>query len=696
MNTPQSSQSNDMLAKLLAHENINIVRSNVRTASFDIKNRVLMLPQWKDMSKDAEQMLIGHEVGHALFTSMEKYGKVFEKENSHLRGYANIIEDARIESMMKDRYPGLRKTFIDGYKYLSSKDFFGLKGRDMHKLILIDRINLYFKLGYNCGISFSQEESVFVSRVEKCKSETDVLELASEIYEYSKKKSEEIQTELDDILAKNKDADGDESSEYEYDDGDYDDDLDTEAGEDAAGASRTRQSGYGDVKDGVDPDPQPETLNNLEKTLAEYADTNTMFKYFDPVFEESYEKYHPVIINYSRVLSELKGKIEAKEAISKKQVDDFKLSTSGMVNYLIKEFEMKKSASAYKRAKLSKLGQLNVNKLYAYQLKDDIFKQVMTVKDGKKHGMVFLLDWSGSMSNNINETVEQLINLAMFCQKAQIPYRVFAFTDGYKDDYRSFNGMSTINPNGLGKDYNFNLLELFSNKMTNAEFNSMISLMLNRPWRFKHYGLNGTPLEEATLYMVGYLQKFKAENKVEKLSFITLTDGEGGELYSQTGRATDGYTYEDGSRKTVKAFLRDPITKKEYPMGDCANTQMIAIRKLITDRLDARIIGFYIVSKNTREIERFYKNNSVYSNQSELAQKVVSTQEKLKKEKYDIIEMQGYNEFYLLTTTKIYESDLDDVNSNMSAAAISRNLSKMMNSRKVSRVVLDRFITNVS
>ena len=694
MTTPHY-QSNDQLAKLMASENINIIRGKVSTASFDIKNRVLTLPQWKDMSKEAEQMLIGHEVGHALFTSMEKYGKVFEKENSHLRGYANIIEDARIEARMKERYPGLRKTFIEGYKYLEQKDFFGLKGRSINKMMLIDRINLYFKLGYNSGVTFSKEEQDYVSRVEKCSTEAEVLQLAQEIYEFSKKKKQESLDHHDDILAKARSNDEDTEDDYDYE---YDEIEDVEgemAPLSSSGKTANSNKAWGDFKDGVDPELQPETLENLESRLSEYADTSLRLEYFEPEFETEYCG-DDVVIGYQQVLSELKGRTEAKETLTKKQVDDFKMTTSGVVNYLIKEFEMKKSASAYKRAKIAKLGQLNTNKLYAYKLKDDIFKQVMVVKDGKKHGMVFLLDWSGSMSNNINETIEQLINLAMFCQKAQIPYRVFAFTDGYREDiYPS--SPKKINQAGLGNDAAFKLLEFFSNKMTNSEFNSMISLVLNRPWRFKDYGLNGTPLEEAMIYMVKYLEKFKQENKVEKLSFITLTDGEGGTLHSSYGKkTTDGHSYEDTKRVTVRAILRDPITKKEYPLGDCANTQMTAIRKLIQDRLDARVVGFYIISKNTREIERFVKNNVYSKTIEQLRSYVNDTHEKLKGDKYCVLNMPGYDDFYLLTTTKIQEHDIDNVNSDMSATAIARNLSKMMNSRKVSRVVLERFISVVS
>ena len=61
--------SKDLLARLLANENLNVIRANVSTASFDSMSRTLTLPQWKEMTPDVEEMLIGHEVGHALYTT---------------------------------------------------------------------------------------------------------------------------------------------------------------------------------------------------------------------------------------------------------------------------------------------------------------------------------------------------------------------------------------------------------------------------------------------------------------------------------------------------------------------------------------------------------------------------------------------------------------------------------------------------
>jgi len=91
--------SRDLLAKLLANENLNIVRAPVSTASMDIRSRTLTLPQWKEMSPDVEEMLIGHEVGHALYTT-DEYIK--EGETRALHGYMNVIEDVRIEKKIKN------------------------------------------------------------------------------------------------------------------------------------------------------------------------------------------------------------------------------------------------------------------------------------------------------------------------------------------------------------------------------------------------------------------------------------------------------------------------------------------------------------------------------------------------------------------------------------------------------------------
>jgi len=109
----------------------------------------------------------------------------------------------------------------------------------------------------------------------------------------------------------------------------------------------------------------------------------------------------------------------------------FKKSAQKEVSYLVKEFECKKSAGAYARATTSRTGILDTAVLHTYKFNEDLFKKVSVVPDGKNHGLVFILDWSGSMNNVMMDTLKQLYNLIWFCRKVQIPYEVYAFSNDY-------------------------------------------------------------------------------------------------------------------------------------------------------------------------------------------------------------------------------------------------------------------------
>ena len=103
------------------------------------------------------------------------------------------------------------------------------------------------------------------------------------------------------------------------------------------------------------------------------------------------------------------------------------------VNYVVKQFEMKKSADEYKRSATSKTGVVDTNKLFKYKLTDDIFK-VTVVPEGKNHGLVMCLDWSGSIRYQLLDTLKQTYNLIWFCRKANIPFRVYGFQSGLRPD----------------------------------------------------------------------------------------------------------------------------------------------------------------------------------------------------------------------------------------------------------------------
>ena len=91
----------------------------------------------------------------------------------------NVVEDARIEKLMKRRYGGLNKTFFRGYTELHEEDFFQVKDDDISTFNLADRANLYYKIGSLVDIPFfNVEESILIKRMGETETFEDVLEVA--------------------------------------------------------------------------------------------------------------------------------------------------------------------------------------------------------------------------------------------------------------------------------------------------------------------------------------------------------------------------------------------------------------------------------------------------------------------------------------------------------------------------------------
>ena len=161
MNTRETAEisisSKSRLAKLLAAENIHVEHRSVSTAAFDVKNRVLILPMWKDITEDLYDLLVLHEVGHALYTPLDGWHGAASTRPKHFKGFLNITEDARSEKKIKRKFPGGRKSFVKGYVDLMDRDFFGLKDRSVHTLNFIDRINIHTKARLTAGVQFSAE-----------------------------------------------------------------------------------------------------------------------------------------------------------------------------------------------------------------------------------------------------------------------------------------------------------------------------------------------------------------------------------------------------------------------------------------------------------------------------------------------------------------------------------------------------------
>ena len=724
--------SSDMTARLLAQENINIVRAAAKTASFDVLSRILTIPLWKDMTPEIEDMMQCHEVGHALFTDAASWIKSidsFEKSKQRvMHGYMNVVEDARIEKLMKRRYPGCRKSFYAAYKQLLDRDFFKIKNKDVNAMSFIDRINLYFKGGVTLGIKFTTEEKVFVNKVEEVETIEQAMDVALQIYEFSKAKAKEQKSETshDDIkFDLNEDKDKDSELQFEeFDDDDDDEDADSEDGEgesEEESSTETPSPKVAETKSTsaktdaqIDEEIESETDKNLNKSLEELADTSIKYEYY----EVNTALANDPIVSFKNIISETSGVDSKIAADDRNNFENFMKDSERVVNYLVKEFEMRKSAQTYRRQQISKSGSLNMNKIHQYKLTDDIFKRVMSVADGKNHGMVFLLDWSGSMRRMITDTLKQVINLVMFCRRVNIPFEVYAFTGNYynlnwdsKQYTKNNNFTSSLrrtSDNIIFSDGLFNLLNLFSSKMNNKEFNLIARRFSSEEIQMEHgYALGDTPLNEALCYMLDFIPEFKRRNNIEKLTMVTLTDGQGGCLsYSNNPFQTYSYEKQSNQRIKIKNFIRDTKTQKTYKIDSAPQSQTEALLRMIKDRYSVASLGFYLCENRQRILTSAFtdnvaeddnENREYYAHKNTMESKVAEMRRQFSEKGFYSMMNTGRDELFVIpsSSTKIVDEELE-LDSDASAATIARKFGKNLNNRKHSRVLLDRFISYIA
>jgi len=219
-----------------------------------------------------------------------------------------------------------------------------------------------------------------------------------------------------------------------------------------------------------------------------------------------------------------------------RQFVEFKRSAQKEVNYLVKEFECRKAADSYARASTARTGVLDCSKLHTYKYNEDLFKKVTTLSDGKNHGLVFVLDWSGSMCDVMTDTVKQLFNLIWFCKKVAIPFEVYAFTTDYPLVKYDADGRANIRELAYERKDGlvhvgewFSMMNLLTSKVNGKTLEEQMKNIFRLAYanHRNHYSrysipvglsLSGTPLNEALISLHQILPKFQKENKLQKVS----------------------------------------------------------------------------------------------------------------------------------------------------------------------------------
>lgn len=717
--------SKSNLARLMATENLIIEQRRVPTAFFDIKNRVLTVPILNgNLSPELYDLLLGHEVGHALETPEAGWHHSVVELKEVSRTTVNICEDVRIEKKIKRRFPGIRPSFLKGYKELMDMDFFGVKGKDLNALNFLDRLNLHSKGGYLLNIRFNKEETDLVEETEDAETFDETIAVAKKIEAYMKKqekKEKEKQKSNDHEFKEPSLAESDElgdgteqnrENENSFDDGIEEEDEEEEGGNlDKQGMAGSTDGKYRPVS--ITDESFREKEKELVDTSArkEYVYSSIPTVKLDKViipYKELYEKFDRV--NSDEVND---GFYNPKVLLD--NYNAFRKESNRVVSFLVKEFELRKNADQLSRAKVSKTGELNMSKISDYKFTDDIFKRITKVPNGKSHGLVMYIDWSGSMSDHINSTIKQLLNLAMFCRKVNIPFEVYAISSKVNsNDLTQYKNQDLkIGDIVLHKD--FCLPNILSSKMSAKEFTNAASILLDFGAEKMYItrnvvvpevmNLGGTPLNEAIISAFDMVPNFKRDNKLQIVNTVILTDGQSVKL---AGRCTG--VNQVGAIETVESicpwfksrqsFVRDPITKAvvEIKMPSSTSTysafETKALLTLLKQRIGGNLIGFFVTSSRGA-----YSCINTYNQEYEEKNIADTKIREFKRNNSTVLTNAGYDDYYILRSDKLDIEDEDffvTPESVKSTKSLVNAFSKYNNKKISNRIVLNRFINLIT
>ena len=723
-----------IIAKLLSEEDISVVHKKTKTAAFNVETRELILPLWKEeMSKDISDLFICHEIGHALYTSKDLLTKMIERKID--KSYVNIIEDARIEKMVQDKYLGTRSCFSKGYKELISKDFFGVDNKDLNELNLADRINLHFKGMDN--VPFSSVEQTWVDKVANVKTEDEVLDIAQGLMDFtdeneeSQNQEQEQQSQSSDSSDDNSDDNSDDTETQSSDDKSDESQEDTQSSssqesDDDKNAEEKEVEVNGDIQGGSEYKHRATTDLSFDKSLDDAMDKDAK----DRVYATIPKVNDKVIVSYKSVLEQCKKHYTDIDNCSKfisktkSEMTKFQMDSKKVVSYMVKEFEMKKSADLYKRASVSKTGTLNMGALHTYQFNEDLFAKVTTLPGATNHGLVMFFDWSGSMQHNLTQTLKQLFNLVWFCDRVKIPYRVYAFSDCYVKP-ASYSGIDsegtkvTQNPdNKSDLDVSgFRLIEMFSDKMRKNETADMMhywymigsyyggsrsysrdySYPATPPYRLQ---LGGTPLNHAIVAAMSIIPKFKNDNGIQKVNAVFLTDGVSHNISKKiSGERLSHYSFDKDSYITDK-MTNATVTSSQKTSRYKSDNQTNILLELLKKRIpESNILGFFVAGSGARGVVR----REIIQDKMGLHWDDMDTLRKYQKElrtnKVLVCKTAGYDEYYILPSVPSDDESAEEgiqVKENAKTGDLKRAFAKFSKSKVLNRQLLNKFIAQVA
>jgi len=807
-----------LLAKLLATEDITVVHKNMPTAYFDTKNRELGLPILKNMSGDIYDLMTLHEVGHALWTDPEDWHKIVSADNDDdlPKSFINVTEDVRIERKIKDKYPGGRRAFRTGYEKLYRDDFFGTAKRDIQESNLADRINLHSKIGDITGLEFTEEEMEIYDLCNKAVTFDDAVEAARALYSYCKnsENSDDSEFDMDHNFGFGDDSEDDEEFSMAGEspvDMESEDETESESGQsgeesEESEESESTESGNSSA-DQFEDAPVSQEDQKMDQTPVESSDesndesaeensetpkemsrrggfgmgdvtnpmqASTVIEWEDRKRDLNVQDgrdywygnipqstlqniidYKMIIDKCAEYYSDIDEGGQKFQSAVYQYLNKFEKESQKTINYMLKEFEMKKSADSYVRASIAKTGQLDMTKIHSYKYNEDLFRKVTVMPDGKNHGLVILVDWSGSMNRVIHDAFKQLMQIVWFCKRAGIQFEVYAFADHGMGDW--FPEGTNVRKEFSYSNYEANpfwnykvgditvsdhvLLNMFSSRMSKMELKRSAHYICGATLQmmgcgYDHYTgkhllsewydakahefyyarphypnglhLGGTPLNGAIATLSTLVPEYRKKNNIQNLNVVIISDGasngDGGKIEEIEEIVFDRHTYQKHKTgrmvfgtdrpdwNVVKHYV-DPITKKQFKFtGRDSASETEAHISVLRARTGCNVVGFYLAQSSKNGAIRRNDMYWLFPNQN-----LDEVRKELKKNRVAVADSFGYDEYYVIPTGNMaLETEELKVSSEMTKGRMAKAFMNHMRGKTLNRVLLNKFVQQIA
>ena len=704
-----SLESKSILARLLAEENLSVeVSGAAKTAAFDLKNRRIIIPNWADLSPELYDLLLGHEVGHARHTPTEGWHTSATEKGVAFKGYLNVCEDARIEKKMRRKYPGLRRSFLKGYAELFEKDFFGVQGKNPSTFLLIDKINLLAKLGSAVRIALNDEEQALYEEVLATETWDEVVAVAEKLFAYCKQEQEEKKAnpesanddedEQDFAPESSDDGESDEDESDDYEDSDSDDGAD-----DGAENSNEFESGESEETEETDEEPEEDldgpvcqtenAFRKMEESLATLGEVVTL-----QIPEDILDVVVPVREFIEGFMTEYNLPRMTPKIIAEK-TQKFNERNRNAIDQYVKEFQMRKAAASWKKARTSDTGDIDARKLAQYRMTDQIFKARTLLPVDKNHGMILLLDMSSSMQSIIDRAVEQTLVLATVCKRVGIPFRVYGFTD----QHNGSGARATLRTKPGDLILSGKVFELLRSDMKPSRYQLAFFLLQAYAnaacyrYGYNHnyqnelevphdYAMGSTPTVTALAALTKIIPQFRDENKLEKVCLVVCTDGAADPVDKYFGLYDNQKLYPHRISYASKTFHLKLGNKSQrvYHFDFVKH-----FNQYLRNQLNVEVLGFFMTSMKNQRRSHFlsaFHQLCINKDGTSFYQQGYET---FKKEQWVESWYAEYSRFFIVNLDEGKQVEIDN---KWTAAKKAKAFSSSNKTKKINRIIATKFM----